>query len=833
METTERKPRRFKWGFLSSTGVILALIVVGQIVGLLLEQYPPARALVGMLKGIDTGPVLSAMRVQDWVFTTFLSCAVVCVVLTFAPIKRFFLSMQTGVSLVALATIAVTLGVLVPQIEQFEDPDERITAANYEVNYKAFRWAEGYFFYHLLRPYGIGMPEVVVPPQAEQGLERYGRIYGKAEEKNRHKMMKAAFSGRSKSEEIGAFINEHDALLRKAFDVCTFLELNRTYKSNWFTALLGLLGTAVLLNLLRGDPRKLFTIQKIGFAGAHVGMLLILSGGFVSKMFTDRGRLDLYLDGGSKDTYASFYNPEKPKKMPFAVRLDRFARKEWKALEVTFLDEQFTSRPPRWTLWEGRTIPLDFVEDQNGEWIPRVELRVRELHDRAEVGPPRVREGEQGDGQGDMPIVELEVPNVDSQHDAGHEGHDHAAHPHDETRLVHLSPLLRTQAYRDPDDGFRLAVTYDKNPAALFPDEPDIELGTLDVQVLGAGDVTPIPIRVRLGERVDLPRGYAVEFVDATTDFQMRRDRDAALQGAHDERPLAERPDRFAAVWLDVYPPEGPAERRIVIEVLDPVEYGLQEQYENKEIVAKLRWDRWSSPGPTRYALGYQKDGTSAVLVSENGTRYELEADQPLPIPGGEKTVLKRLMHHARFEKNLTFLENEVAGDGFDATFYGGEPRGLVLDVVHDPGTENELVETVTMATTKASQSNLWVDGDQRFAVQFIENTEGFPQDWRSVLSVVKRDAEGRPYTVDAGTEKEREIRVNDYFHFKTSWLPGTGYRFFQTNADPTMPNYSGVGVVYDPGIPIVMLGMWVVIAATAAAFLVRPIVRAKQGRAA
>jgi hypothetical protein len=65
------------------------------------------------------------MRMQDWVFTTFLSCAVVCVVLTWAPIRRFFLSMQTGVSLVALATLAVTLGVLVPQIENFEDPDER------------------------------------------------------------------------------------------------------------------------------------------------------------------------------------------------------------------------------------------------------------------------------------------------------------------------------------------------------------------------------------------------------------------------------------------------------------------------------------------------------------------------------------------------------------------------------------------------------------------------------------------------------------------------------------------------------------------------------------
>jgi len=821
--TSERQPRRFKWGFLSAGATILALMVAGQIAGRMLEFYPPARALVRLLKGVETGPVLSAMAMSDWLFTAFLSCALVCVVLSWSPIRRFFLSMQTGVSLVGLATIAVVAGVLVPQIEGFEDPGERVTEANYEQNYKAFRWAEGYFFYHLLRPYGIGMPEVVIPPQAETGLERYGRVYGVGEERNRRNAMISSFSGRSKSEEIGAFIDEHDGLMRRAFDVCTFLELNRTYKSNWFTTLLALLGVALLLNLLRGDPKKLFTIQKIGFAGVHVGMLLILSGGFVSKLLTDRGRLDLFLDGGSKDTYASFYNPEKPKKMPFAVRLDHFARREWKALEVTFLDEEFTSRPPRWTLWEGRAIPLDFVQNTEGEWIPRLELRVRELHDRAVVGAPKVHEGDPSDGQGRMPIVELEVPNIDSNH-------EHAGDPHDETRIVHLSPRLRTQAYRDPTGAFRLTVADGSEPALLFPERPDVELGTLDVQVLGSEDMTPIPIRVRLGERVELPRGYAVEFIDATTDFQMRKDRDAVLLGADDPRPLAERPDRFAAVWLDVFPPEGPPERRIVIEVLDPVEYRLQEQYENKEVVARLRWDRWSSPGPPRYVLGFEPGAKSAVLVSEDGTRTEVASGEPLPLPGAHPTVLTRLLHHARFEKNVKFLPNELQGDGFDATFYRDDPRGLVLDVVHQPGTKDELVETVTMATTKASQSDLWMSGDRRFAVRFLENTEGFPQDWRSVLSIIKRDAEGRPYTVAAGTEKQREIRVNDYFHFKTSWLPGTGYRFFQTNADPTMPSYSGVGVVYDPGIPIVMLGMYVVIAATAAAFLLRPIVRARQG---
>ena len=56
--------------------------------------------------------------------------------------------------------------------------------------------------------------------------------------------------------------------------------------------------------------------------------------------------------------------------------------------------------------------------------------------------------------------------------------------------------------------------------------------------------------------------------------------------------------------------------------------------------------------------------------------------------------------------------------------------------------------------------------------------------------------------------------------------------RFFQTNAVPEMPTYSGIGVVYDPGIPVVLMGMYTIILGTALAFLVRPIAAAYGKRA-
>jgi hypothetical protein len=67
---------------------------------------------------------------------------------------------------------------------------------------------------------------------------------------------------------------------------------------------------------------------------------------------------------------------------------------------------------------------------------------------------------------------------------------------------------------------------------------------------------------------------------------------------------------------------------------------------------------------------------------------------------------------------------------------------------------------------------------------------------------------------------------VNDYLYYR-------GYRFFQTNAEPEFPTYSGIGVVYDPGIPVVLFGMYTIIVGTLLAFIVRPIADAygKRGR--
>jgi hypothetical protein len=821
-----RKP--FKWGFASALGAVLALVVTGHIVTTLFAQWPPFRAWLTSIGGFSSygpwsGGVLAAMGARDWVFGAFLVSTAVFVFLQRRSLATFFRSMHTGVTLVILTTVAIAIGVLVPQIDNFEDPEQRVTPANRAVELERFKWAEGYFAYHLVHLYGIGMPKGEVPPGAAEALERFGRIYGEEEGKNRAKMMESALATQPKTQEIYDFIDRHASTFERSFDVATALELNRAYKSGWFATLLTLLATAVAFNSFRFGVRRTFSMQKIGFFVTHAGILTLLAGGLVSNLLTDRGILELYLDRPPQDTYHRHYQQDKFARMPFAVRLDQFARKEWKALEVHFLTENFKSRVPRYTLWPGREIGLDYLEKKSGEWEPQTVLRVRELHDRARVRTPIVTEGTEDDGQGALPVVELEAPSLLPK-DAAHAGLDEVE---DEgpTRKLFMSPVLQNQAYADPEGAFRMVVAHDREPRSMFPDEGDESIGTLDVEVLGSGEDAPVPVRIKLGERVRVARDYEIAFVEATRDFSPNRPESPdTKQHSGNTAPLAQQRDGFRALWIDVYPPDGkPPERRLVLEVVDPIEYGLQKDYPNKDLVARLRWDRWSEPGAPRYVLAWGT-GVEPALIGQDGTRTRVVAGEPLPLPGSGTLRPLRFFQRARFEKNIQFLPNEIAADGWDKTFYERSARGLVLDVVTHAGQPDEKVQTLKMATTENGSADRWFSEDGRFAIVFLENTEGFPYDWRSVLSIIKRDADGKSYVVDCGAPNEREIRVNDYFKYG-------GYRFFQTNADPSRPNYSGIGVVYDPGIPIVLTGMYTIIAGTVLAFLVRPIWQARTRR--
>lgn len=971
----------FRWGFASASGMVLALVVAGQAVGV-------------MLAGFGVG----GMQARDWIFCAFLASACWLCFLQRHAIWRFLRSVQVGVTLVVLTTLAVIGGVLVPQIEGFEDPEQRVTAANYEDQYAAFRWAEGYFLYHVLHPYGIGMPEAVLPPGIDERLEAFGRRYGREEEKNRKKQMSSAFSGGPKTNEIRAFIERHDVGLRRAFDVCTALHLNRTYKSWWFTTLLGLLGASIFSNLWRGKPRRLVRIEKIGFLVTHLGMLVMLVGGGISKSQTVRGILHLDLEQPPNNEFWAYHSPEDRRTMPFWLHLQRFARKDWKQLEVGFVEDRFSSRPPTYTLWEGRTIDLDFVEagaggsfstglsvgthtiwasvsdsgklggsdsvvvtvvapntprsvtisapadgsvfdsgglggsdsvvvtvasntpptvaisepadgsifdegtsidfagsasdSQDGDlttglvWNssldgiiepgglrPRVRLEVLGLHERVEVSEWLLSEaGDEHAGEGLGAVLQLSVPDYERLIAARAAGMALEDLPR-LTRAEFLSPAYPGQdLFHDLAWDVRIKAVFDGgpstefSPADLFPVEEIV--GHLELRELEQGDVQARRVPFRVGDTIEAPGGFRIEVKEATGAYRVNRE---DLTEIRDTRPLAEQPPHSPAVWLSITPPGGgEPEHRLVHERVDAEKHGKLEKYTYDSLVVRLQWERWASAGPPRFVITWSAAG-DALLYSEdapNAAPVPLVPGDPLPVPG--RIVLERAFADAFAEKEVLFLEEQAATDGFETDFYSNAPCGLELRVTQDPDTPSERVEVVRLATTEHSLADRWQSSDESFYVTFFENEAVMPYEWRSVLSIFDEDPDGRwsvfsgvdgrlietrnaqdshllserhgvriipledidgdgerdfagpVKRLDTGPERAREIRVNDY-------LSHAGYRFFQTNAIPEIPTYSGIGVVFDPGIPMVLAGMYTIILGTVLAFIVRPIVLARR----
>lgn len=837
---------RFTWDFVSSTTMLLVATVLGHFVLVQTTPYWNAgRAAVledgyvGWVSWIGRYMEDPGLSLRDVLFGLFLLSSLVYAFLSRRALGNFFRSMNVGVAVVALFMGAVGLGVLVPQIDGFEDLKKRVDLereyedlVRFESNeweklpraledgheqYSAFRWAEGYFLYHVLHLYGIGMPsKEELPATVVESLDRFGDKYGKEERDNREKQMTTAFAAGDRTAEIAEFIARHERRLWRAFELSTWLHLNRTYESDWFAALTFLMFLGVLVNAFKYPLSRLLGIQKIGFFTVHVGMMILLIGGGVSKGCTDRGIIHLDTRYAPTDIFYNFYDTNQPTKLPFHLRLDRFARQDWKTLEVHFPDERFTSRVPSYTLWEGRTFDLDYVEDDDGTERPRLRFEVLGLHESAAVGVPFVEEAPADDASGTEPLFEYEF---ESQLRA------------DEMVRGLMIPGFEQHELHHPD--FRLAARHGEwsgsgpIPADWFPAQEG-RLGVLKTELASEGDATAVTVPLQIGARIEVAGGFQVVVRDATSNFQLDLD---SAQVLRDPRPLEEQPYVRTAVWVDVYPPEEGGEvepRRILLEDIDPVAHDRQSRFLHDELVIRYEWNRWEAPGPPRHVVHWGGSDGGPVLVAETGEIEPLRRGEALPLPGTDlEVVALDFYERARVSHNdMIFAEREIGDDGWDESFYSTDPKGLELAVTFDPGTPEERTETIELASVRDSAASLWFSPDDSFYVEFYENTAMMPFEWRSVLSVLKEDNAGELYEASLGSERQREIRVNDYLYFE-------GYRFFQTNAIPEIPTYSGVGVVYDPGIELVILGMYTIIAGTAIAFLVRPLVKNRRGESA
>lgn len=126
---------------------------------------------------------------------------------------------------------------------------------------------------------------------------------------------------------LGTFLLQNpppgQAAYGKFTGLIQFFFLDHVFKSIWFNLFLAVLATGLVFVLIK---RKPFRLTQAGFLFSHVGVILILAGGLIGRMFGGEGFIDLH-EGKSATAMhelrnGSYTNMEKD--LGFEVKLEDF-----------------------------------------------------------------------------------------------------------------------------------------------------------------------------------------------------------------------------------------------------------------------------------------------------------------------------------------------------------------------------------------------------------------------------------------------------------------------------------------------------------------------------
>jgi hypothetical protein len=615
---------------------------------------------------------------------------------------------------------------------------------------------------------------------------------------------------------IGAIEEKFDAFWWSLFVWSDRFDLIRVYKSDWFAMYWAILFCGVLVNTFRGGWRRLLRPARWGFVMTHVGVMMVCLGGLWSRINEQRGILELNVNRSSDawktwsgDTRGFHGEWTRKGEAPFAVRLTGFRADHHDVLSINYLksmpdgrqDFEFAlDRQPEERLWKGKVLRYDRVLDANGkEGEPQLIIEVLDKVEQS-VLDQSLRPAEVGEIGHPMARLAL----IDSH---GHRVREAALAAALEIPFVH------------PNSGSRVllaAVEDEEQAAALLAEKPRERWGILQRASADSShkyhDIVP---GLRFEE--ELPDGiYSVEVLDAQPFLQVQEVNASEIVPAPLDREVEFIESRNPAVQLRIVAPNGEVETRWVL----AADTGNSLPVKFAQLRYGLIWDDWASPARQRYLLLMSPTGglwwgqvgqPDSLRAVTQGSKFAMGEDGA-GFDGGPAEFVELVQALPNASVSPEYLPKA----GVD--FFDTSPAAVLLGITI-PGPEGPITEEVWLRTKQGRQREVLrytvANGDQReLVLLFREQAEALPIEWQSRLQILAED----PATQAWATVDESTVRVNDYFLHK-------GYRFFQTNHDPRDPTYSGIGVVYDPGIPWVLTGYYLVMFGTAVVFLLRPLI--------
>lgn len=831
--TEPKKKKPFQWGFRSATITILAIALWTELLVHLADALDTAEGAGRLLYGLAF-----FLCVLPWV---------AAVVYAWPVVFGFFRSVKVGITNLVFIGLASIAGVLFYQ----EDPNFPIAPESplgdlVQVSpqrlqhFDKFRDAHVHFTYKFVHGASPALyhalpgvrSDCLVDARAEDNAQKLATLEKNlAEQQVVERFGEEYTVALTSQSEVGLRNQAQNAEMRELgddwkdgwwtlFHYADVFDFVRVYKSDWFAAFWVILLGGVVSNTFRGGWRRLLRPQKWGFVVTHAGVIILVLGAFWGRFTEIRGILNLNI-GLSSDQFITWsrkptaFQPtnlfEKPVGVPFKVKLDAFRADYHDVLDVVYAVrrpdggvalEYPDLRPPKFRVYEGQKLYFDYGpgdpsfldEPRDPAQVPHFRVEILEYVPQSDLQPILIPAPE-GSRFG-QPLAAVAIRNAEGQPEVEQVLSELMGEP-----LVH--PLTGTR--------IQFRHVHGAEEAAEVLGEPVPEVYGWLSQPDTSGEAILLREGVAPGSRLSLEAGgklYEVEVLDAQPMPRLSQDEEGRWVSAPAPQGIERQEALNPAVLVRLTDPDGESEERWV----------FQSSFHNMgrrftDVDLRFEWDAWSSPAASRlivFLLG--GPGAAEVLVGEAGdptSLVPLEVGGTLPLVDGHELELRGAEAFGTLEMEIA----EVEG----ADFFHPAP-GAVRVRTTTPNGAQEFV----MSTAIDGQ---WISytgpggGERLLKLIFREDTDDMPKEWQSKLSFFQgvRLVDGRP-GFEASPSDSGHIRVNDYEVFE-------GYRFFQTNWDKGDPTYSGIGIVYDPGIEMVLLGLYLVTFGTFIVFIINPLV--------
>lgn len=830
---TDAKKTPFQWGFKSAAATIAVIALWAELFVWLLAATRVA-----------DGPAAFAYGAG---FFLCILPLIAAAIYAWPLVFGFFRSVKVGITNLIFIGLASIAGVLFIQ----EDPNGPIAPESavgdlVEVsparlaNFDQFRQAHSHFTYKLLHGTS-GWLYHALPGTASECLvkaraagdeaklahlaaemkqiqveERFGEEYAVALEAKSETGLRT----QAENAEIRRLEDDWKDAWWTLFHYADTLDLLRVYKSDWFASFWFILLGGVISNTFRGGWRRLLRPRKWGFLITHTGVVLLVLGGFWGRVTEQRGILNLNIGRASDRfvTYAREINPFQPKTLfdrdtglPFQVRLDAFRADYHDILSVVYairtpeggLDFEYQHlEPPKFRVYQGQKLYFDYGpgdaaflgESRDPSKVPHLRVEVLEYLPQADL-QPRLVPSEPGSPFG-QPLMAVSL-----------------LAPGGRTELEQILTGPESAPLAHAGSGSRLrmqAVASEDQARASLAQAVELLRGHLVQHDAGHQNILARE-GINPGSALSLEaagRRYQLEVLEALPMPRLQPSEDGSWKLVPSEVPVENQAALNPAALVRITDDAGEQEERWVFQsgFLD-----LGSRF--TELNLAFEWDVWASPATARYRLFLLSNGEQTRLLAgvagDPGSLQEIGLGQPLPLEGGYQLVIDAAEVSGTRETEIAPVEG--------ADFFHPAP-GAVRVRVTTPEGQREFVMSTDV-------DGHWVEyagpgGQPRLLkLMFTEDTNDMPLEWQSKLSFFRgKTGEDGSVHHHGLAEDSGHIRVNDYEVFE-------GYRFFQTNWDKGDPTYSGIGIVYDPGIEIVLLGFYMVAFGTITVFLINPFV--------